>query len=161
IVFLLLLGVSLGLAAPSEIQEVKLERGGCPMFWYSYNGHCYKYVATHTNWADAELQCVSQGANLVSIHSVEENNFVKNLIKNFDHKQGETWIGLSDIHKEQYWMWSDGWPLRFQLWNSGEPNNVAGNEHCVVINWSAEKNWNDFRCSENAPSVCATRKPVC
>ncbi|KAJ0003256.1 hypothetical protein NQD34_008354, partial [Periophthalmus magnuspinnatus] len=152
-VFLLLLGVSLGLAAPSELQQVKLERGDCPMFWYSYNGRCYKYVATHMTWADAEMQCVSQGANLVSIHSVEENNFVKNLIQNFDHTLGQTWIGLSDIHLEGAWMWSDGCPLRFKLWNSEEPNNKLGTEHCVLI----VKNWDDYFCSQYAPSICATR----
>ncbi|KAK9526950.1 hypothetical protein VZT92_015622 [Zoarces viviparus] len=35
-------------------------------------------------WVDAEIYCVSQGANLVSIHSLEEQNFVTFLIKNFD-----------------------------------------------------------------------------
>uniref|UniRef100_A0A8C4H7P4 C-type lectin domain-containing protein n=1 Tax=Dicentrarchus labrax TaxID=13489 RepID=A0A8C4H7P4_DICLA len=49
----------------------------------------YKYVATRLTWADAELYCVSEKANLVSIHR-------------------RSWIRLSDIHKEGRWMWSDG-----------------------------------------------------
>ncbi|KAK7929018.1 hypothetical protein WMY93_005413 [Mugilogobius chulae] len=77
---LVLLGLSLGLASSSELSEMKLERGGCPMFWYEFNGRCYKYVATHTTWIDAELHCVSQGANLVSIHNLEEHNFDVNLV---------------------------------------------------------------------------------
>uniref|UniRef100_A0A8C9ZTL5 C-type lectin domain-containing protein n=1 Tax=Sander lucioperca TaxID=283035 RepID=A0A8C9ZTL5_SANLU len=97
---------------------VELLRGNCPLFWFSFNGRCYKYVATHLTWADAELHCVSEGGNLVSIHSLEEENFIKSLIKNFDHAQGFTWIGLSDIHKEGTWMWSDGSRVDFDFWNN-------------------------------------------
>ncbi|CAB1436206.1 unnamed protein product [Pleuronectes platessa] len=104
ILLLLLFTLTLGAVSPSDGPEVKLQRGNCPMFWYSFNNRCYKYVATQMTWADAELYCVSEGANLVSIHSLEEENFVKALIKNFDHAEGYTWIGLSDLHKEGSWM---------------------------------------------------------
>ena len=64
------LSLALGAVSPSaDPAEVKLERGSCPMFWFSFNGHCYKYMASSLTWADAELYCVSQGANLGSIHS--------------------------------------------------------------------------------------------
>uniref|UniRef100_A0A3P9BJ16 C-type lectin domain-containing protein n=1 Tax=Maylandia zebra TaxID=106582 RepID=A0A3P9BJ16_9CICH len=49
----------------------------CPLFWYSFNRRCYKYVATHMSWADAELYCESQRANLVSIHSEEEEELAR------------------------------------------------------------------------------------
>uniref|UniRef100_A0AAZ1XN60 C-type lectin domain-containing protein n=1 Tax=Oreochromis aureus TaxID=47969 RepID=A0AAZ1XN60_OREAU len=42
-----------------------------PVFWYSFSGHCCSYTAKFKTWADAELHCVSEGANLVSIHSLE------------------------------------------------------------------------------------------
>uniref|UniRef100_A0A8P4GN04 C-type lectin domain-containing protein n=1 Tax=Dicentrarchus labrax TaxID=13489 RepID=A0A8P4GN04_DICLA len=134
-----------------------LQRGSCPMFWYSFNGRCYKYVATRLNWADAELHCVSEKANLVSIHSLEEEIFVKSLIKNFDHAEGRTWIGLSDIHKEGRWMWSDGCAVDFVFWGTREPNNTGGNEHCVLNNYENEMKWNDGQCSDMYPSVCASR----
>ncbi|XP_065326652.1 lactose-binding lectin l-2-like [Pelmatolapia mariae] len=163
ILLLFLFGLALG--APSEspdknelkLQLVQLLRGSCPMFWYSFNGRCYKYVATHMSWADAELYCVSQRANLVSIYSEEEQEFVKSLIKNFDHAEGYTWIGLSDIHKEGRWMWSDGCAVSFVYWYAGEPNNSGTNEHCVHTNLSDLKKWNDRKCSLILPSVCATR----
>uniref|UniRef100_A0A672YEZ4 C-type lectin domain-containing protein n=1 Tax=Sphaeramia orbicularis TaxID=375764 RepID=A0A672YEZ4_9TELE len=139
----------------SSVYFVKLQRGGCPSFWYTFNGRCYKYVATELNWADAELYCVSQRANLVSIHSLEEHNFIKTLIQNFDHAQGQTWIGLSDTQKEGAWMWSDGCPLDYDLWGKEQPNNLQGNEDCVSFGGSSK--WHDYPCSETFPSVCATR----
>uniref|UniRef100_A0A671X1N5 C-type lectin domain-containing protein n=1 Tax=Sparus aurata TaxID=8175 RepID=A0A671X1N5_SPAAU len=147
------------ITASNKSCSLKLLRGGCPMFWYNFNGRCYKYVATHLTWADAELQCLSQGANLVSIHSPEENDFVKFLIQNFDSAQGHTWIGLSDIHKEGRWMWSDGSVVDFVFWNGGEPNNDngGGNEHCGHFYAPYNLKWNDHLCSLTFPSVCASR----
>uniref|UniRef100_A0A8P4KFW9 C-type lectin domain-containing protein n=1 Tax=Dicentrarchus labrax TaxID=13489 RepID=A0A8P4KFW9_DICLA len=150
---------SLGAVFPSilYLHFLKLQRGNCPMFWWSFNGRCYKYVATRLTWADAELHCVSQGANLVSIHSLEEENFVKALIKNFDHTKGRSWIGLSDIHKEGRWMWSDGGAVKFVFWSPREPNNNGGNEHCVHTNFERDLKWNDVPCSVTYSSVCASR----
>ncbi|XP_039876748.1 lactose-binding lectin l-2-like isoform X1 [Simochromis diagramma] len=172
---LLLFLFSLALGAPSETHsdgsEVKLQlavsssdddrvqlvQGSCPLFWYSFNGRCYKYVATQMSWADAELHCVSQRANLVSIHNQEEEEFVKSLIKNFDHAEGLTWIGLSDIHKEDRWMWSDGCAVSFTYWDARQPDNTDTREHCGHTNYSNLKKWNDNTCSVNLASVCATQ----
>lgn len=76
ILFLSLFALALGSVSTSSEPEIRLERGTCPMFWYSFNGRCYKYVATHMTWAEAELHCVSEGANLVSVHSSAEHDFL-------------------------------------------------------------------------------------
>uniref|UniRef100_A0A3Q3PZ54 C-type lectin domain-containing protein n=1 Tax=Monopterus albus TaxID=43700 RepID=A0A3Q3PZ54_MONAL len=136
---------------------LKLQRSNCPMFWYGFNGRCYKYIATHLTWADAELQCVSLRANLVSIHSLEEHSFVKALVKNFDPAEGFTWIGLSDIHKEGRWMWSDGSAVNFVFWAAAQPDNAGKAEHCGHINLGTNLRWNDLPCSRTQPSVCASR----
>ncbi|XP_059206529.1 lactose-binding lectin l-2-like [Centropristis striata] len=155
LLFLFLFGLALGAEPPSDDQQVKLQRGNCPMFWYSFNGRCYKYVATDMTWADAELHCLSQRANLVSIHSQGEQNFVKSLVKNFDHAEGYTWIGITDIHKEGSWMWSDGSVVNFVFWHPTQPDNTAGNEHCAHLNSGIY--WNDRLCAEALPSVCVSR----
>uniref|UniRef100_A0A3Q1FAM2 C-type lectin domain-containing protein n=1 Tax=Acanthochromis polyacanthus TaxID=80966 RepID=A0A3Q1FAM2_9TELE len=100
ILLLFLFGLALGAQIPPGDHEVMHQRSNCSTFWSSFNSRCYKYIATPMTWLDAELHCVSQGANLVSIHSVDEHNFVNSLIKNFDSAQNLTWIGLTDIHKE-------------------------------------------------------------
>ncbi|XP_041823303.1 ladderlectin-like [Melanotaenia boesemani] len=152
-----LFGLALGAESPPADQEVKLLRGGCPVFWYSFNGRCYKYVATLMTWADAELHCVSQGANLVSIHSQKEEDFVKLLIKNFDPAQGVNWIGLTDAQQEGAWFWSDGSKVNFKFWNKGQPNNYGGHEKCGHTNWDTSKGWNDAKCSDRSSFVCASR----
>ncbi|XP_036001759.1 ladderlectin-like [Fundulus heteroclitus] len=158
--FLLLFGLSLAAVAPLDGQEMKLLRGGCPVFWYSFDGRCYKYVATLMTWGDAEQHCVSQGANLVSIHSLEEENFVKMLISNFDPAQGPNWIGLSDAQKDGTFFWSDGSKLSFTYWSADEPNNFKGPEHCVHTNKETTKKWNDLPCNWELSFVCKAR-PAC
>uniref|UniRef100_A0A3Q2T655 C-type lectin domain-containing protein n=1 Tax=Fundulus heteroclitus TaxID=8078 RepID=A0A3Q2T655_FUNHE len=139
---------------------MKLLRGGCPEFWYSFNDRCYKYVATLMTWGDAEQHCVSQGANLVSIHSLQEENFVKRLISNFDPAQKSNWIGLSDAQKDGTFFWSDGSKLSFTYWDAGEPNNYKGPEPCVKTNRGLAKKWNDVPCNWKLSFVCKAR-PAC
>ncbi|KAL3043980.1 hypothetical protein OYC64_003880 [Pagothenia borchgrevinki] len=153
LLFLFLLGLALDAVSPSDDPLVKLQRGSCRPFWYSFNGRCYKYIAADMDWADAEFHCVSEGANLVSIHSQAEHEFVKSLIKNFHPAEGWTWIGLNDIPKEGRWMWSDGSAVNFVFWNSRQPDN-KGNEDCVHTNFNHK--WNDRSCSDTYPSVCAS-----
>ncbi|XP_053302130.1 lactose-binding lectin l-2 [Pleuronectes platessa] len=157
ILLCLLFTLTLGAVSPSDGSEVKLQQGHCEVAWFKFNNRYYKYVSIHMNWTDAELYCVSQGANLVSIHSLDEQNFIKTLIKNFDHAEGRTWIGLSDLHKEGSWMWSDGSAVNFTFWLPGEPNNNYGRENCVHNNFITHKKWNDGYCTDHFPSVCASR----
>ncbi|XP_018523590.1 lactose-binding lectin l-2-like [Lates calcarifer] len=151
---LFLFGLTLGAVSPSDEREVKLQRGNCPMFWFSFNGRCYKYFATRVGWSDAALQCLSQRASLVSIHSLEEQNFVNFLIKNFDHAEGPTWIGLSD-RIDKKWMWSDGAPLNFTLWNGEQPK-PAG-EYCAYTNYGGDVKWKHQPCGYSYAYVCASR----
>ncbi|XP_026204915.1 lactose-binding lectin l-2-like [Anabas testudineus] len=157
LLFLFFFALALAAVSPADVPALKLQRGNCPPFWYSFEGRCYKYIATRITWAEAELYCVSQRANLVSIHSLEEENFVKSLIMNFDHAQGRTWIGLSDIHREGSWMWSDGCPVTFAFWDAQEPNNIGGMQNCGHVNYETALKWNDIECSNLIPFVCASR----
>ncbi|XP_072227255.1 ladderlectin-like [Leuresthes tenuis] len=155
--FLFMAALALGAVSPSDEKEMLLWQGCCPESWYSFNGRCYKYISTKMTWIDAELHCVSQGANLVSIHSRKEENFVKHLIRSFDPAERVKWIGLTDCQKNGAWLWSDGSKFDFKFWNKGQPNNSGGSQDCVQTNWGKNKKWNDVKCSNKYAFVCATR----
>ncbi|MEQ2206057.1 hypothetical protein XENOCAPTIV_022005 [Xenoophorus captivus] len=155
---LVLLGLALVVMSPSRGSELLLQENNCPPLWYGFNGRCFKYIATRMTWADAELHCVSEGGNLVSIHSLEEHNFVKSMIKSFDPTQAFTWIGLTDLHKEGSWMWSDGSKLDFLYWDYGQPDNAGANENCGHTNMYKHFKWNDYVCSLTFGFVCGLRK---
>ncbi|XP_076006194.1 ladderlectin-like [Genypterus blacodes] len=160
--FLCLIALALGDVPPTELNleddslPVAAAYMPCPPFWNSFGGRCYKFIATKKNWADAELFCVSEKANLVSVHSPEEFAFVQRLIANTDPGQDPSWIGLTDIYKQGAWMWSDGSSVDYTDWNTGEPNH-QGDERCTHTMWGAEKKWNDKLCSETYSFVCKNR----
>uniref|UniRef100_A0A4W5PLN3 C-type lectin domain-containing protein n=1 Tax=Hucho hucho TaxID=62062 RepID=A0A4W5PLN3_9TELE len=92
--------------------------------------------------ANAESYCVSEGANLASVHS------------DFDPAERPIWIGLSDIHMEGRWMWSDGSKVDFTKWHEKQPNGGV-TENCVTTHYSGPK-WFDRDCNSNLYSfVCA------
>ncbi|PVD31801.1 hypothetical protein C0Q70_07219 [Pomacea canaliculata] len=62
------------------------------------------------------------------------------------------WVGADDISTEGSFVWNDGSPLltSSSLWNTGEPNNVGGNEDCVQMHISRDLLiLNDNNCGKN------------
>ncbi|KAG9274629.1 galactose-specific lectin nattectin-like [Astyanax mexicanus] len=132
----------------------------CPFGWVKYGERCFTYVSQYRDWTSAEAYCVSQGANLASIHTELENMFVKALVRAYDPIGNPTWIGLSACQKPYTWFWSDGTKYDYSKWNSNEPNRF-NDECCVQINWldvhTRNKEWNDNLCSGALASVCVKR----
>ena len=80
----------------------------CPTGWTHQGTSCYSSIQTKKNWDDARKMCACKSTtqlgpgDLVSIHSVEENNFVKKLATK------DIWLGGRDWFHEGKWEWSDG-----------------------------------------------------
>ena len=99
-------------------------------------------------WSAAKRHCVSLGSLLATIHSREENDFVRTLIPN------QTWLGANDIVSDGIWVWEDGveWG-RFTPWLSGEPNG-GDNEQCLLMRDDFAGEWNDESCSNQKHYIC-------
>ncbi|XP_036375393.1 lactose-binding lectin l-2-like [Megalops cyprinoides] len=128
-------------------------QGSCPTGWASFNGRCFQYFTLEKDWAEAESHCVSLGGHLASVHSEEENNFVKKLTLSYNPSDGRFWLGLTDCYKEGTWRWSDGTETDFTEWNPSEPNNANGGENCLLPD--ARSKWNDARCPIGYRFMCA------
>ena len=48
----------------------------CPLAWSKYENGCYWILQDGYNWLWARSQCQKLGAELVSIHSKEQDNFI-------------------------------------------------------------------------------------
>ena len=57
--------------------------------------------------------CISKNATLVSIHSNDENSFIKSLIS------GVGWTGLIKVHKGGQRGWSDATSYDYTNWRNG------------------------------------------
>ena len=116
-----------------------------------------------TDWFEAQTNCSTYNAHLVTVSSRSENSF---LIREFITKQHKTrhfWIGLQRAPFDgSIWVWVDGSRLTFRDWFSGQPDNYRQEEYCgemYVLNVpSGVVNWNDVNCSRASRFICEKGK---
>ncbi|XP_035985545.1 ladderlectin-like [Fundulus heteroclitus] len=111
----------------------------CPIGWSLINNRCFQYVTRSMTWAGAEKNCLSMGANLASVHDMNEYRQVQSVITMATYGSGRTWIGGTNAQETRVWFWSDGSPLHYTNWCPGEPNNYGGYQHCLQMNYSGER----------------------
>uniref|UniRef100_A0A8D2J469 C-type lectin domain-containing protein n=1 Tax=Varanus komodoensis TaxID=61221 RepID=A0A8D2J469_VARKO len=122
----------------------------CPENWLSFQSNCYFFSSVKKSWHSAQRSCENEGAHLVIINSlVEQNTLVKQLAN-----EQVVWIGLSDSTTEGSWRWLDGTALSLSFWGSGEPNNAAAHEgeDCGTLIYNGK--WNDVICSNSEQWIC-------
>ncbi|XP_061444611.1 C-type mannose receptor 2 isoform X2 [Rhineura floridana] len=134
--------------------EVKID---CDPSWQPYQSNCYRLISEKKSWPDAKRTCLRSEGDLVSIHTLNELEFVTKQIK---QDVEELWIGLNDLRLQMNFEWSDGTPVQFTFWHPFEPNNFRDSlEDCVTI-WGPEGRWNDSPCNLTLPFVCKKRGRV-
>ncbi|KAI8499378.1 hypothetical protein Bbelb_231420 [Branchiostoma belcheri] len=97
----------------------------CQNGWIEYNKHCYKLMRDKVKWSTANSRCKQHGANLASVQSREENDFIAMLITNAPKGTVRhlVWFGL--CRGKGGFSWTDGSDLTYTNWAPGEPNNRA------------------------------------
>ncbi|KAK0402064.1 hypothetical protein QR680_016124 [Steinernema hermaphroditum] len=143
---------------------------GCPE-WWSYlpkTKSCYKFFNVGKNFDEAKAACAAEGAELPSILSIEENNFIQAISwQGRNLRWGQMpWIGGytdspgTDYHRFQ-WRWNDGKPWQYKNWCPGVPNDWW--ERCVqmVVDTCTQYGsqfrlgcWNNLGCDMKVPFVC-------
>uniref|UniRef100_A0A8C1PNU7 C-type lectin domain-containing protein n=1 Tax=Cyprinus carpio TaxID=7962 RepID=A0A8C1PNU7_CYPCA len=121
--------------------------------WYEFGEFCYKPFEEKKTW---HKDCLARGADLLSIHSPEEEIFLSSFSKG-----KTTWIGLSVNPVEGGYHWSDGTPVSHTNWGHGEPNNHNGRENCVemVTTENGTSWWNDLNCDRKLSWCPSPMKP--
>ena len=107
------------------------------------------------SFSDASAMSKLEGAELASIHTFQENEFIRNISGSRD-----IFIGLSDSNIEGTFVWSDGCPLAYTNWEAGEPDNDYGLEDCVLF-LGANGKWNVDFCDFWYEYVCKFTVSAC
>ncbi|XP_057210674.1 CD209 antigen-like protein E [Triplophysa rosa] len=130
--------------------------------WTVCRGLLYFSAEKH-NWSKSRDVCVSKGADLVTITSQNEQDFLVSKIK-------EThWIGLNDLETEGRWVWVNNQTLEetgVEFWfGSGqkEPDNWKvqdpSGENCASL---GDRNgnlhtWFDGSCKQQKKFICENK----
>ncbi|HEY5921881.1 MAG TPA: lectin-like protein [Kofleriaceae bacterium] len=101
------------------------------------------------DWYTAEAACEAEGAHLVVIGGVAENNFMLKL-----DPDGDIWVGMSDHVAEGTYRWLTGAAVAagYTNWQLTQPNNAGLDEDCGEMN--ADGGWNDNGCQYLQTYVC-------
>nr|AAY60837.1 type II antifreeze protein [Clupea harengus] len=126
----------------------------CPTDWKMFNGRCFLFNPLQLHWADAQESCMKEGANLASIHSLEESTFVKELTS---ADLIPSWIGGTDCQISTRWFWMDSTGMDYADWCAAQPDTTL-TECCIQMNVGIGKCWNDTPCTHLHSSICA--KPL-
>ncbi|KAK3800969.1 hypothetical protein RRG08_001217 [Elysia crispata] len=134
----------------------------CREEWGSYEGKCYKFFDGKRKYKDAIVTCKKEGANLLSLHSPRESEFVRTHVMK---RPGSTyWLGLSN--DENGLAWTDSSPFDYSNWRSGltviapprkpmirERNHL---ERCFKMD-SDDLRWESDACSELCYTICVEK----
>ncbi|KAJ8320320.1 hypothetical protein KUTeg_001907 [Tegillarca granosa] len=70
------------------------------------NTKCYEFILNEQkDWVHAQLDCRKKGGRLVTIETKDEEEFVEQILENYNYHNKGVWIGLNDIYKEGTFVW--------------------------------------------------------
>ncbi|XP_071957852.1 uncharacterized protein [Antedon mediterranea] len=136
-----------------SINRVMCEKGvqkfGClDESWNGYKDECYKYFNNRTTHDEAAQSCRHfRNADLASIHSLDEDEFVESIIRNFNK---DTWLGLN-YSKESDLQWTDGTVVEYVI-NGLNQTYIDGK--CAAYSQDNIFFWKFMDCSTENAYVC-------
>ncbi|KAM7538695.1 hypothetical protein Aperf_G00000053844 [Anoplocephala perfoliata] len=137
-------------------RDVNLGNLICKKGWHLHRSFCYRVeLATPLSWIDAEIACMQEHGHLVSIGSVDEDNFVGSLLPRV--LTDEPWIGLRISYDtgSSLMQWSDGTKVSYYRLHEEKIPPVESDEcvHLSVVN--GEKVWTPTAdCKSPASFIC-------
>ncbi|VDN06196.1 unnamed protein product [Thelazia callipaeda] len=130
---------------------VAMCRSVCDPGWRfsPHSKKCYKFFNRAISWAQAEFNCLYLGGHHLSIHSLNENRFTREIA----HDASELWLGSAQFHHSDKYEWSDHTRFDFENWkNDVRPNN-NWNQPCTKMNITTGE-WFPSCCRKLAPYIC-------
>ena len=123
------------------------------------SGKCYKLIkGTHSstcytggwgfNWFDAYECCYSQGGYVAEPQNAAETLVIDTYLT--IDKDGDSsrkwWIGATDLHHYDGWIWMSGAPWSFENWNSTQPSQNE-EDNCSIIICNDQFQWKSEKCN--------------
>ncbi|KAM3929236.1 macrophage mannose receptor 1-like [Leptodactylus fuscus] len=133
----------------------------CPSNWTSSNHSCFMFYSSENydtrSWFEARDFCRAIGGDLPSITSEDEGKVLETLMRSHFSYRQKTWIGLVKGNPDEGFTWSNGSPLSYDNWASGQPDNHNGEEFCGLI-FGYLLLWKDLHCGTKLEWICELKK---
>ncbi|GMS99260.1 hypothetical protein PENTCL1PPCAC_21435, partial [Pristionchus entomophagus] len=145
------------ISCTTQLKQVVPVEDSCERFEDdSDDGVCYQVGAAAESWQDAQMTCRKLGANLASIHNLQENSFLRRLAVSKGAVNG-LFLGATTSGKGQNFGWIDGSDWDYENFYQGFPINGLG--ECLVLDSSGTSGeWSNVACSSKFPVACQRKR---
>ncbi|KAH9510371.1 hypothetical protein Btru_042928 [Bulinus truncatus] len=99
------------------------------------------------SWTYAQATCITNGGYLAELDSEDELTFLRGFLNSVGKHYDYVFLGGTDLRDE------GNWRNRFEdkiipnlKWQSGQPDNDHGNEHCLSLTEDSKWGMNDLYC---------------
>ena len=124
---------------------------GCPIGWKEFENSCYQHFGIGCGlWQSALDHCQRWSSHLASIHSSEEQIFIKDFVIR-SNITSIFWIGGEKPHGDLPWRWEDQSEFDYTNWASGEPN--GEDDNCISMNKAYDYQLGDGNCDSCADGL--------
>ncbi len=103
----------------------------------TFDGSHFYQTNDPMKWTLAKIFAESIGGNLATINSIEENNFIEELISD------NSWIGYNDELIEGQFEWVSGAANTFENWGEFQPSGSSGSSDDYTLFSASNGTWND------------------
>ena len=63
------------------------------------------------------------------------------------------------VFQEGVWLWEKtGVPFKFTAWHLNQPDNLMGNQNCLMLALNKEFEWDDNNCQNHRNVICEKSK---
>ncbi|XP_022090741.1 lactose-binding lectin l-2-like [Acanthaster planci] len=125
----------------------------CSPSWQSWEHSCYRFNVQNdtVNWDDGVSACQAMGGRMAVPRSLDESEFMKQMAQRENIEV--FWIGCDDRETGTWDCGEVGEPSLH--WGPGQPNNLEGNQHCVVMQTSHSTGYlGDAVCGNRYRALC-------
>ncbi|XP_022603198.1 tetranectin-like [Seriola dumerili] len=122
------------------------------------HGKCFLAEPVKKRYHTASEDCNALGGVLGTPTSSDENDQLRDYIRQRLGPNEQIWLGVNDMVTEGTWMDQTGVSIGYKNWdtsNSRSPQPDGGqSQNCVVLSVASRGKWFDENCREEKPSVC-------
>lgn len=153
-------------------QRVKLQAAPatnhCPQkdgvsMWVQHEDHCYAFDMSFYNYSvfsmeQAKSICENLDAQVLTIKTKEENDFVSQYMSDDPLVTSRAWLGISLDSQGKPVAWHDGSVLEFSNWKTGALGTTKAADQCAVLTATDKGMWSLVRCkTSHSRVVCQTK----
>ncbi|XP_033493622.1 tetranectin-like [Epinephelus fuscoguttatus] len=122
------------------------------------HGKCFLADTVRKRYHTASEDCNALGGVLGTPTSRDENDQLRDYIRQSIGPNEQVWLGVNDMVTEGTWVDQTGSSITYKNWdtsNQRSPQPDGGQSHnCAVLSDASNGKWFDENCREEKPSIC-------